>query len=235
MVKPALRSQNGMAWIRKRSRAETVDVDGEDELRAPVIFCDDLVVGPGPGKTFRKVQVQARPFARSRSRSNCPNCGCKLSSSSPASLAASPPSSSPASSCLRLRLRRLPSSPSSSESLPVGQASAGVDDNHWVPESLCFADEASGLETVNPAEEALPEPIVAQRMPEPSLSLTQPDSQIGTGTSQVETETMPYNCDRYGNPVALHSDIVINVDSQLRDAECDSMVTTRTSRFFARE
>ena len=233
MVKPALRSQNGMAWIRKRSRAETVDVDGEDELRAPVIFCDDLVVGPGPGKTFRKVQVQARPFARSRSRSNCPNCGCKLSSSSPASLAASPPSSSPASSCLRLR--RLPSSPSSSESLPVGQASAGVDDNHWVPESLCFADEASGLETVNPAEEALPEPIVAQRMPEPSLSLTQPDSQIGTGTSQVETETMPYNCDRYGNPVALHSDIVINVDSQLRDAECDSMVTTRTSRFFARE
>ncbi len=60
MVKPALRSQNGMAWIRKRSRAETVDVDGEDELRAPVIFCDDLVVGPGPGKTFRKVQVQVK-------------------------------------------------------------------------------------------------------------------------------------------------------------------------------
>ena len=146
MVKPALRSQNGMAWIRKRSRAETVDVDGEDELRAPVIFCDDLVVGPGPGKTFRKVQVQAW-------FSNCPNCGCKLSSSSPASLAASPPSSSPASSCLRLRLRRLPSSPSSSESLPVGQASAGVDDNHWVPEPI--------MAQRMPEEEALPEPCLA--------------------------------------------------------------------------
>ena len=60
MVKPALRSQNGMAWIRKRSRAETVDVDGEDELRAPDLLRrsgggarsrQDLSQGPGPGQT----------------------------------------------------------------------------------------------------------------------------------------------------------------------------------------